>query len=478
MQYPKHIENCLDRIEPMLSDAYTISKRSIALLLLRRDPDIRSMVAERDSKHFEKIDGIIDETIGGIAQPLGVLTGLVHQRESNRLADLTVAESGTESVKFRERLSRFMIHPITGIPFLLLVLYFGLYRFVGVFGAGTLVDFIESRVFGEWILPPVVSFLQRVIPWTAISDLLVGEYGVITLGLSYAFAIVLPIVGTFFIVFSIIEDSGYLPRLALLIDKLFKSIGLNGRAVIPLVLGFGCDTMATIVTRTQETTKERILTTLLLALAIPCSAQLGVVLGILSTNPWSLAIWIGVISFVFLFVGFIAAKVLPGRNATFYIELPPLRVPRIGNVLTKTYARLRWYLLEVIPIFLLASVILWLGEITGVFDLFVEYIMAPVVGFIGLPRETAVAFFFGFFRRDFGAAGLYDLHRSGVLTGVPLVVSAVTLTLFLPCIAQFSVMLKERGWKTTIAISAFIFPFAFGVGFVLNAVLSALGVKL
>ena len=129
------------------------------------------------------------------------------------------------------------------------------------------------RIFAE--------FFTNYIPWQAVRDLFVGEYGMVTLGLRYAVALILPIVTTFFIVFAIIEDTGYLPRLALLIDRLFKKIGLSGRAVIPMVLGLGCDTMATMVTRTLPTKRERLIATILLALAVPCSAQLGVIFGTL-----------------------------------------------------------------------------------------------------------------------------------------------------------------------------------------------------
>ena len=129
-----------------------------------------------------------------------------------------------------------------------------------------------------------------------------NQYGVITLGVRYAIAIILPIVGTFFLAFSVIEDSGYLPRLAMLIDRVFKKIGLNGRAVIPMVLGFGCDTMATIVTRTLETRRERVLSTILLSLAIPCSAQLGVMLGMLSGRNDLLLIWAAIMTGIFLLV--------------------------------------------------------------------------------------------------------------------------------------------------------------------------------
>jgi ferrous iron transport protein B len=263
----------------------------------------------------------------------------------------------------------------------------------------------------------------------------------------------------------------------MLIDRIFKGIGLSGRAVIPMVLGFGCDTMATVVTRTQETQRERVITTLLLALAIPCSAQLGVIFAILSGNPRALLIWIGVMVLVLLTVGSLASKVIPGQRASFYMELPPLRLPKLLNVLVKTYTRLQWYFVEVLPLFIIASILLWAGKLAGLFD-FVLRGLEPLVGLIGLPSEAAVVFLFGFFRRDFGAAGLYDLHSSGMLVGIPLVVAAVTLTLFIPCIAQLMVMLKERGVRTALAITLFIFPFAFLVGFILNLILTTLGASL
>ena len=242
-----------------------------------------------------------------------------------------------------------------------------------------------------------------------------------------------------------------------------------------MVLGFGCDTMATIVTRTLETKRERVIATLLLALAIPCSAQLGVIIGVLSANAFSLIIWAFVIIIVFLLIGFLSAKVMPGKQPSFYMELPPLRLPKIGNVLSKTLARMQWYFLEIVPFFLLASLFIWIGQITGLFALLIRG-LEPVMTLLGLPAKTAVVFLFGFFRRDYGAAGLFDLWQTGVLSGTQLVVAAVTLTLFIPCVAQFGIMLKERGWKTTLWMTLFIFPFAFLVGFLTNQIFRLLGV--
>ncbi|MHB9091693.1 MAG: nucleoside recognition domain-containing protein, partial [Chloroflexota bacterium] len=213
------------------------------------------------------------------------------------------------------------------------------------------------------------------------------------------------------------------------------------------------------------------------ALAIPCSAQLGVVLGLLSFNPGALAIWAGVVSGVFLLVGFLAAKLVPGERPSFYMELPPLRMPQLTNVMAKTYARMEWYFFEVLPIFVIASVLIWFGQLTGVFPVLVG-LLKPAMAALGLPDQAATVFLFGFFRRDYGAAGLYTLAQQGQISGVQLVVAAVTLTLFVPCVAQFSVMMKERGTRTALAIAAFIFPFAFAIGFALKVVLEVLGVTL
>ncbi len=311
-------------------------------------------------------------------------------------------------------------------------------------------------------------------PWSWLRSLFVGDYGVLTLGVKYAVAIVLPLVGTFFLFFSVLEDSGYFPRLALLVDRMFKRIGLSGRAVIPMVLGFACDTMATMVTRTLETNRERVLATLLLALAIPCSAQLGVILAILASHQGALAVWSLALLATFLLVGVITARLMPGEGPSFHMELPPLRMPRPSNVAMKTYTRMQWYFMEVLPLFLLASVLLWVGDLTGLLGRTVA-VLTPVVQTLGLPAETAQIFLFGFFRRDYGAAGLFDLNQTGMLDPAQLTVAAVTLTLFVPCVAQFLMMIRERGWKTALGMLLFITPFAFTVGFLLNQLLRGLG---
>lgn len=475
--YPEAIERALAEIAGLLKGSYRISPRAIGLLLLQDDPEMHALVREREGSAYREILAIVERTRKALQEPVDNAVVRARMGRVDAIAAAAVSETATAGVTLAERVSRLMMNPWTGIPFLLAVLYFGLYKFVGGFGAGTLVDFLESTLFDARIVPWINKTVDAFIPYASVRELLAHDYGIITLGLRYAVAIVLPIVGTFFFVFAIIEDSGYLPRLAMLVDRIFKRIGLSGRAVIPMTLGFGCDTMATLVSRILETRRERIIATLLLALAIPCSAQFGVILALLSGRPAALLIWAGVIVLVFLFVGWLAAQVLPDERPTFYMEVPPLRVPRLTNILVKTYARVRLYFIEVLPLFILASFLVWLGQMTGAFTALVSA-TEPVVRAIGLPPEAAVAFLFGFFRRDYGAAGLYDLYTAGRFDGVQLVVAATTLTLFVPCIAQFVVAVKERGARVALGMFLFVLVFAFGTGYVLNTVLRFLGVSL
>lgn len=479
LAYPEPIERAIAKIESLLSQEYAfknypISKRSIALLLLQKDSAFWEQV-QRSELQTREIEAAIADAQTQLNEPLSCAIAYARQQQAWNIEKNVLSEPTQEKTTITEWLHKLTVNPITGFPILVVILYYGVYKFVGEFGAGTLVDWIET--FFETHINPVVNQVTALIfPWQAIQNLIANEYGIITLGIRYAVAIVLPVVATFFLMFSILEDSGYLPRLSLMLDRLFKCIGLSGRAVIPMVLGLGCDTMATMVTRTLETKRERLIATFLLSLAIPCAAQWGVIVGLLAQKPAALLIWGGFITGIFLVMGFLTARLLPGKQAGFYMEIPPLRFPKLMNILTKTYVRMKWYFLEILPLFIWASVFIWIGRLTGLFDLIIKAI-EPVALSLGLPREAAPIFLYGFFRRDYGAAGLFDMQQQRIFNGNQLIVTAVVLTLFLPCIAQLQIMLKERGAKITMVMVAFIFPFAFLMGYLMNLVLTVLGVN-
>ncbi len=396
------------------------------------------------------------------------------KRRANLVEDLVkdiLQVPGILKKGISDAIGRITSRPITGIPILLMILGI-MYLFVGKFAATTGVDFLENTVFGKYLNPFAQGITYRYIHVDFIRELLVGEYGLITMALTYAFAIIFPIVTAFFLFFGLLEDSGYLPRLSVLSDRIFNTMGLNGRAILPMVLGLGCGTMATLTARILETKKERILVSLLLTLAIPCSAQLGVIMGMLgSLSIKALLIWLGVILSVMIMVGFFASKIITGVRAPFIQEVPPIRMPQLKNIVVKTFTRLKWYLKEAVPLFILGTFILFVLDKLGALK-WVESALSPlVVGLLNLPQKASEAFIIGFLRRDYGAAGLYTLRKTGALDNIQVLVSLVVITLFVPCIAQFFVTIKERGAKVACLIGGFVFVFAFLTGFILNLVL-------
>ncbi len=423
-----------------------------------------------------------------------------------------------------QKLGWWSVHPVGGLVIAALVLAVTFW-FVGLVGAGTAVDFCENVVFGRYLSPWAIRVVDTVLPfphthapveskytleiplapahgiplwssaktvsspaystapdatsggWSQVKrlahDFLVGPYGQITMALSYALAIVFPIVTSFFLVFSLLEDSGYLSRLAVMLNRVMRGMGLNGKAVLPMVLGLGCDTMATMTTRILETRKERVVTTLLLALAVPCSAQLGVLLAMMARISWGAALfWIVLMVVVTFVIGWLAAKLYGGPTSDFILELPPMRRPQLGNVIAKTFARLEWYLKEVIPLFMLGTAILFVLDKLQWLTRIAHWGEPLVTGWLGLPKETATAFLVGFLRRDYGAVYLLDAATGShpQLTPHQVLVAMVTITLFMPCIATLFMISRELGRKTAFWITVFVFPFAFFVGGLVNLV--------
>jgi ferrous iron transport protein B len=291
IDYGAPIEKALTALSPLMPEQCGLSQRSQALLLIQDDPGVNEMFDNNREGFRNTLAATLSELNATKEEPTSYTVSMTLHKTAAKICEKFFSHPQHTIPSLSKQLSEWTMNPITGIPILLLVLYFGLYKFVGGFGAGTVVDFLEADIFETYVNPWINDVITRYIPWQPIRELIGLEYGIVTLGIRYAIAIILPIVGTFFIAFSIIEDSGYLPRLAMLVDRLFKKIGLSGRAVIPMTLGLGCDTMATMVTRTLETKRERIIATLLLALAIPCSAQLGVILGMMSLEPAAMLVW-------------------------------------------------------------------------------------------------------------------------------------------------------------------------------------------
>jgi len=470
--YSAPIESAAREIETLLSTS-PVSKRSIALMVLSGDQTLGGWLHKNHSSDtVEKIETSRRKLAERFLEPLAYLINKQRLAKVEEILRDVMARNSNGKQGVAERLGRLSMHPFWGI-FVLAGVLIALYEFVGNFGAQTLVGWLEKDLFGSLINPfaeRVVSKLLFFSPF--LQDLFVGPYGMITMALTYALAIILPIVTTFFLFFSLMEDSGYLPRLAVMLNRVFRFMGLNGKAVVPMVLGLGCDTMATMSARIMETKKERIILTLLLALGVPCSAQLGIILGMLGSLPaWATWIWLAVVGGSTFLVGFLSSLILPGERSDFLVEIPPIRMPTFLNIVSKTMARLEWYLKEVVPLFILGTLCLFVLDKIGALPKIRDFANPLVVKILGLPPEATEAFLIGFLRRDYGATHFFQMYSQGRLTPTQTLVSLIVITLFVPCLANMLMIIKERGAKTAVAIIGFIYPFAFLAGGVVNWVL-------
>lgn len=377
---------------------------------------------------------------------------------------LSREDSEQRRPSFSQILGRLFLNPIIGVLSGLLAMA-ALYQVVGVWISGDLVDITENKLMLGYVVPFIQNMLSLVLAKdTALYTILAGEFGVLTMSLQYIFGVLFPLILGFYVYISILEDCGYLPRIAVLCDGLLTKIGLNGRAVIPIILGFGCVTMATVSTRVLASQRERTIASTILAITIPCSAQIAVVVALMALagglKAWS--IFIGMLFVVLVVLGTILNKMLPGKSTSLILDLPPMRMPSIKNIARKTWIRTLVFLKEAAPLFMIGSLLVSIMQVTGLL-VSAEKLLAPLtVNFLHLPAESAKIFIMGMVRRDFGAAGLYFL--SDAMTAGQILTALITIALFVPCIASFTVLWKERGVKESVALLMGSWLIAFVVG--------------
>lgn len=440
----------------------------------QRDPDLQRMIdALPNGTPAERL--LVLEGDPAVAERLGLPVGT--EREAlyalrRTRVNAIVADVVTESnhgATFSTRLGRWLLHPAAGLASALGVLAL-LYYLIGDLVAQQLVGITEETIMQGYYEPFVRGLVERFFAeGSALHTILAGEFGVLTMTVTYILGLLLPLAAGFYFFMAVLEDSGYLPRLAVLVDRGLSKLGLNGRAVIPIIIGFGCVTMATITTRLLGTQRERTIATAILGLTIPCSAQLGVILGMLATvGGWQAwAIYGGTMFAVLVAIGTILDKVIPGKSSSLLIDLPPMRLPNWKNVFKKTGVKSWQFLTEASPLFLLGALIVTLLQITGGLEVIQRALSPATVGLLKLPPQAATAFIMGLIRRDFGAAGLTDLP----LSPEQVIVSLVVITLFVPCIATVTVLFKERGWREALTLWLGSWGIAFAVGGTLAAIL-------
>lgn len=482
--------------------------------------DLHFMIQQIMEKSVPQAESVlILEGDEAIAEKFQVKNGTTEEREKiyigrrnrvNEIVDQVEYEDSKKGEIFN-LLGRLSLNPITGIPILLLMLTI-VYLFIGDVISQRVVNFTENKIGKEIFEHDVKTFVGNFTPVTitgsvldangnvaekksfdfpsgiqaneklhaeyetwrmqtgAQSDfkfknvflqLFFGEFGVVTMTITYLLFLLLPLVIGFYFIMALLEDSGYLPRLATMLDRAFNKIGLNGRAVIPIMLGFGCITMANITTRLLGTEREKSIVTAILQFVIPCSAQLAVIAALLAgAGIGPILLYMSVISSVLIVLSTVLNKMLPGESSPLLIDLPMIRIPKMNNIFKKTFFRTWGFMKEAGFWFFVGALGVGLMQITGMLVVW-QNILAPITtSWLKLPKEAANAFVMGMVRRDFGAAGLF--HMS--LSVMQKTVAIITITIFVPCIASFVVMLKERGWKegTAIWIGTWVTAFLIG----------------
>ncbi|MFZ6033665.1 MAG: FeoB small GTPase domain-containing protein [Melioribacter sp.] len=435
---------------------------------------------------------------------------ITRRNRVNEIIDIVEHEDSRKG-EISNLIGRLSLNPITGIPILLAILTL-VYFFIGDFISQRVVDFTENTVgvgIVEYNIKSFVSNYTSSLIDVEILDenenlidkkiynfpdgmnanpdlkadfenfssqpgaqttfhysnpivkLFFGEFGVITMTTTYLLFLLLPLVIGFYFVMALLEDSGYLPRLATMLDRTFNKIGLNGKAVIPIILGFGCITMANITTRLLGSEREKSIATAILQFVIPCSAQLAVITVLLSgAGLTPLLIFIGVIGSVLIILSTVLNKLIPGQSSPLLIDLPIMRLPRISNVFKKMTYRSYGFMKEAGFWFFVGALAVGVMDITGLLLVWQDILAPLTTHWLKLPKEAANAFVMGMVRRDFGAAGLFAMN----LTVMQITVAIITITLFTPCIASFVVMLKERGWKEGLTIWLGTWVTAFFIG--------------
>jgi len=369
------------------------------------------------------------------------------------------------------------VQPLTGgiIALAVLVSAFLVVRFLGE----SLIGYVLDPLFTHLWAPVVLKLSQLMGGGGFLHNIVVGKlaggevnfvesFGLLTSGLYVPFAMVLPYVVSFYLVLGLLEDTGYLPRLAVLMDTIMHRLGLHGYSIIPTLLGLGCNVPAILATRILESKRERFIAATLISIAVPCAALQAMIFGLVGQQGGQyVAMVYGTLFVVWIILGFILHHTVKGFSPELLIEIPPYRLPPWRTVLQKLWMRGYGFLAEAIPIILGAVVVINILYFFGVFDAIANFTAPVVTGLLGLPKEAVSALAIGFLRKDVALGMLAPL----ALSAGQLVVGSVVLAMFFPCIATFVVLLRELGVVNMLKAAGIMVAAALVTGGILNLIL-------
>jgi ferrous iron transport protein B len=472
--YPDWVENFLDITKKLFADS-TVSTRVIGLLLLAGDKSIERYVKNNFGEDvLADIKSLAADYRKEDAETFrSYISNLYNKKAEQLVKEIQKFEPPAKN-PYLVTLGDWCTQLHTGIPIAIGVLVL-IYLFVGSFAATFVVDTIYGKIF-EGILIPWTADLLKPIPFPFIKDMFVDpDFGILPTGVFLALGLVMPVLFCFYLVFGILESSGYLPRLSILLDKIFRKMGLNGKGVIPLVMGFSCVTMAILTTRLLDSKKERNIATFLLLLGMPCAPLIAVMLVILDKMPFSATLTVFGIIFVQTFIaGFIANKIIPGQGTPLIFEIPPMRFPKPVQVFKSAIRKTYFFMKEAVPVFVYAALFVFLFERIGGLEI-LENILRPLTNnLMGLPEKSVQVFIKTIIRRESGAAELE--HLNNVYTNLQLVINLLVMTFLTPCINAIMVLFKERGKKTALIIVSTVLVYAILMGSMVNHICRTLGI--
>ncbi|MBW1862035.1 MAG: ferrous iron transport protein B [Deltaproteobacteria bacterium] len=469
MRYKDTIEKGISAVESSLPENLSF-KRKISVLLLMNDPFMANYLEKRYGKStIAPIEKKIHE---GRGQFKGNISRVISKRRSEWVDNITEKVVRKQKIAVREfsqgfaRLSR---HPVFGIPILLMILFVMYLLVVNI--ANTIAELMNDVL---WV--PVENVIAGIFPAGFWNDFLIGDYGVLSLGLANAIITVLPILSVFFIMLHILEDIGYMPNLIVLTKKIFEKFGLGGTAIMPLILGFGCKTMATLTTKSLHSKRERYIAIYLIAFAIPCAPQMGLNMSILGRiGITAFVIAFSVLAFVEIVAGICLNNILKEEEkGDFMQELPLMRLPNPKAVLVKTYYRLYWFLKEAVPVFVYAALALLALDKFGILDATKRALSPVIKGLLGFPLEMVDALILCMARHEAAAGLIIKLVEKGQLNYIQCIVAVTITTMFVPCFANIMAMIKELGAKRALSMTVIInlssFLIAGGLNWALIAV--------
>jgi ferrous iron transport protein B len=456
-----------------------------------------------DEKELERILGVpVIPTVALTGEGIKTLVTQLDKATSNKTIKPTSVEGRwieigaiiekVERVEhrhhsLRDRLSDLSIRPLTGLPMAIGIVFFSFWivRLIGE----NLISYLLDPFF-ELVYKPLViqlgsllgdGFLYHFLISQTVGEIdFLESLGMLTTGLYVPLAMVLPYIVAFYLILSLLEDTGYLPRLATLLDNVFHKLGMHGYGIVPVFLGLGCNVPGMLATRALETRKQRFIAATLLSIAVPCMAQTSLIFAIFSSpdlqgsNGYPPIVYIlmvfSTLIILYFVAGFFLNKFVKGQCPEIFLEIPNYRIPHWKTTLKKTWMRIKWFIKDALPWMFFGVLLINLLYSLGIINALAHLVGPLTEAVFGLPGETSVVLLSGFLRKDL-AVGTLLSFPVGTFTASQLVIIATVLTIYFPCIATFAVMLKELGIKDMLKAASIMIVAAIGVGGVLKIVL-------